>query len=472
MGAGMLVSLGQIGQEGLGLVRNIILARALGPAEMGLVAAVSLVGSLLETISDLGPDRLLIQSAEGNRPAFQGTCHSLLVVRGVVCAVLLAILAVPASRWIGRSDALWMLLMMSILPLLRGWLHLDGRRVQREGRFGIQVVTELSATAAGTLAAWGLVRLVPRAETLVWANLIQVGLLLLLSHLLAERRYELHWQRTTARQLWQFGWPLALNSLVMFAAMQGDRMVAVSAVPAADLGRLTMAFQITLVPALLISRIASTLWLPELSQFQKSRGEFQPRFDQIATILACVGLLFALGIQWGGNFLLRIFFGESYLVSASLLGWLGITQGIRILRALPSLAAMSRADSRNPLIANLLRSTGILASIGTAIAGWGMEAIVICGCLGEAVALVGSLWLLNKRHAISLQKVWRPMCWFATGVIGGGLVLHQGGVDSGWGVIALGIAGGSVWLLGRDVVGQRLSVAPVTEGVATGQCPA
>lgn len=466
----LYVAIAQAAAEGLGLVRNVILARALGPAEMGVVAALTLTLSLLDMISDFGPDRLLVQAEDGDREEFQATSHLLLLLRGVVTAGLLLLLSMPVGGWLARPDAAWMIATLTLVPLIRGAVHLDSKRVQRRLDFRGTMLVELSAACAATAAALVLAPRVQSAAVLVWVSLVQVVVLVGMSHFVAERPYRVGAQRDVLSRLMGFGWPLAMNGVIMFGALQGDRLVVMASASTADLGRYAVAFQLTMVPALLISRVASTVWLPWLSRCQGDAERFEQRVKGVADTLGVVALVFSLGILTLGNPVIRWLYGADFVVTGAVMMWLGTMQGIRILRAVPSLVALSRADSFNPLVSNLLRFAGIAAAAVAGMSGGGLSAIAACGCGGEMVALVGAVVLLKWRHQLEVWPVVRSSWNFTVGVLAAGVALYVPQLHEGLHGLGLMVAGAclvrAVWAAlpvrgGASGIGPRTSYEPV-----------
>src|SRR5689334_8515196 len=54
------------------LARYVVLARMVGPTELGLAATLILTAQFFESISDTGADRFIVQDATGDTPATQG----------------------------------------------------------------------------------------------------------------------------------------------------------------------------------------------------------------------------------------------------------------------------------------------------------------------------------------------------------------------------------------------------------------
>ena len=88
-GAGLYLAAALISQAS-GLVRYVVLARLLGPRELGLAAALTVTGSFFEMVTDTGSDRFLIQDPDGDLPAVQRMVQLVYVLRAVAIAVTLA----------------------------------------------------------------------------------------------------------------------------------------------------------------------------------------------------------------------------------------------------------------------------------------------------------------------------------------------------------------------------------------------
>src|SRR5690242_2104402 len=67
-GANVYLAGAVIGQA-CALLRYTLLARLLGPRQLGLVATLILVSNFFELVSDTGSDRFLVQDPDGDEPA-------------------------------------------------------------------------------------------------------------------------------------------------------------------------------------------------------------------------------------------------------------------------------------------------------------------------------------------------------------------------------------------------------------------
>ena len=69
--------------QAMSFARNAIVAHWLSKGDFGIAAAILLLLQLLETLSDLGADRLIVQARDGEEPRLIATAHATLVLRGV-----------------------------------------------------------------------------------------------------------------------------------------------------------------------------------------------------------------------------------------------------------------------------------------------------------------------------------------------------------------------------------------------------
>ena len=395
-----------LGTEVLALGRNILLARLLGPAEMGMVAIFAIGLRILEMGSDCATDRLLIQADDGDDPQLQATAHGLEIIRGAISSIILVALLVPFSILFDQSFATSSYIILGLVPLTRGLVHLDYKRFQRNLQFRAAAWIEIFAALSAILAA---------APSVIWLGdyrgvlivvLVQTSALVWASHWLAERPYRIAFHRELVLRILSFGWPLALNGLLLFSVFQGDRLVVALSCSAADLGRYSICFQLSLIPVLVLSRLISSIFFPLLSRYQGKRSEFLQLFELGNLLVSLIAVWLGLGIAFLAAPTIRLLYGDEFLLGGALFHLLAMMQATRLFRSLVSVAAVARGDSRQPLIVNLFRLSGVLMAIFLAASGMGLIAIAAASCLGELVAAVASIFI--SRHRLSIPPgLWK-----------------------------------------------------------------
>jgi O-antigen/teichoic acid export membrane protein len=397
----ILVSVNQIVVEGAVLFRNILLARLLGPEQMGMAIMLAITLRFLEMISYLAADRLLVQARDGNTSRFQSNAHGLEVIRGFLSGITLCALAYPAAIIFGYPDIAWAFSVLGLSPMLRGFIHLDYRRFQRILRFDLTLKVESLASICGLLAVWPAWILIGDYSVLVWISLIQAIAQVGFSHAYARRPYCLRFQRQYLFRMLKFGWPMLVNSLLMFGVFQGDRLIVAVSVTADQLSRFALALQLGLLPTLILARGSLSLLLPILSRQQDHKIIFQKLYQRSLLFLSLTAMVFAIGYLFFGNLVIALFFGANFVVDPAVLAWLGCALAIRIVRVGPSTAALALGDSKTLLFANMWRLGGLVIAAYAGLSGMGLSFISMAAAIGETLALIAGIFLLY-RHTICI----------------------------------------------------------------------
>ncbi len=392
-----------------GFARNIIVARLLTPADVGIGATFWITVALLQMISDLASDRLLIQAKDGDEPRFQDTLQLWEFGRGLLNSLLLFGLAWPVAYLFKTPQALWAFQCIALVPLLRGLCHLDVRRFHRQLRYRPQVSIELVAQVVALALAYPLCRWRGDYSAVLGLVFLHEFIRTLGSFVLAERRYRWAWSGPHVRRLLSFGWPLLANGLLLFAIMKGDRLIVGAAFSTYDLGLYAMAFALASAPFSLIAGVLNPLALPLLSAVQDQPAAFERRVRLCNAVYALAAGVVGIPLILCAPWLLERVYGPQYAAAGSVFMWLVTARMIWLLRVAPTLAAMARADTRNALLANVFRLTGVGLAVLAAGLGYALEAIAAAAGLGELLAAIAAVIMVCSRHGVSVRAVLLPM---------------------------------------------------------------
>jgi O-antigen/teichoic acid export membrane protein len=403
---GLKLGLNEIFAQAGSFVRSIILARLISPADFGVAATFALMFSLLQMVSNLATDTLLVQAENGDDPKFQDTVHTLQAIRGAAIALALVITGAPVARLFGVADAAWAFESLALVPLIKGFAHSDMFRFQRFSRFGPSIRVNIWATLLTTAASFPLALWLRNYAVMVWVLMIQAACTTVGSHLVSSRPYRLSPNRRYFRQMFAFGWPLLVNGLLMYLLLQGDRFVIGTAgrlfsqasYSLADLALYSLVASIVEMPAMLVANVATSLFLPALSRLSKERVRFEEEYRGCSLIVCLFAALTSGPLVFAGGWLIGLIYGPNYNSAGGVIIWLAAMQAVRITRVSPTLAAIALGDTKNLMIANLMRTPSFALMLVAAAAGGPLSWIAACGFAGELLGLSYSLWRLWRSH--------------------------------------------------------------------------
>ncbi len=434
------------------LLRYVLLARLLGPEQLGLAVALILTAQFFELVSDSGGDRFRIQDPSGNEPEVQKLVHLVWLGRGLAIAALLAALAVPLARFYGEPALVGGFLALAAAPLVAGFAHLDYRRMQRgsdfRGEGQVLFLSELASLLATAAAAW----LLRDFTAILYGLITRSAVIVLVSHLFAERRYALGFASAHARRLAAFGLPLMLNGLLLFAGSQGDRLLIGKQVGLAELGVYSAMILLIYYPTGTLQKVLTTMHLPLIAGAAKG-GDRARAMDRLGGQTLLLGLAMLVGYALVAPFAIPLLYGAGFRQPALLVAATGVLQVIRFLRLWPVTAALAIGRSRTVLLSNVLRLLAFPFAFLSVDWLGGLFGILLAFALGEALALLVSLMLVTRQLGARRRAGLKRVGLFATIsalVIGWAAAADRGAGTTGWLLLIGGSLASLAWLGMRE----------------------
>lgn len=405
----LMLSSGYAATSALFLLRSLIVARLVSVADYGIAATFAMVVAVTEMLSAIGLQQQLVQAKDGDQPALQKALQGFHLMRGVFSACVIAALAWPVAQFMKIPEAAPAYVVLALYPLIFGFTHYDVFRQSRNMAFGPLVAVNVLPALLSLLSLALLVWVIPDYRLMLAAMLVQALTYVLVSHLTAKRRYQIAFDRKVIARSLAFGWPLLLNSALLFLVFQGDKTIVGRLLGLEALAVLTMGFTLTLAPSLLISKTSQSFFLPLLSRTQDRPAQFEPRALAAIQAVSLAALALVVAITCIGGPLALLLLGERYAALPPLLIWLGLLQGIRVLKSGPTVVAMAQGHTGNAMIANLTRVVSLPLAYWIANTGGDLQQIIFVAILGEIIGFAISLSLLRARRPQQHPLFLRPL---------------------------------------------------------------
>lgn len=389
--------------QAFALVRYTILARLIGPEQLGLAALLILTSQFLENVSDTGGDRFLVQDRDGDRPEMLGLVHLAMGLRGMLMAVSLLALSIPVALFFKAPSLESSLAWLAVVPLIGGFVNYDMRRAQRTGDFrpeGMTIIISEAAALIGTaVAAWFL-----RDHTAVLYGLgLRAAAMVVTSHVMAKQPYRWSYSRGEAGRFAAFAAPLALNGVLLFATSQGDRLIIGGMVGPEALGYYSAILLLISSPLMALAKFLMTMHLPMLSAARERQAEFDTTVSRLGGRATMVALAAAAGFTLVGPLVTFILYGEKFLRPAVFFALLAVLQSARFVRFWPNTVALSIGKSSVVTITNLARLVAVPFAILSVVTGVGLDGVVAAFIGGEIIALLVGLYQLGRARAMHVD---------------------------------------------------------------------
>jgi hypothetical protein len=166
-----------------------------------------------------------------------------------------------------------------------------------------------------------------------------------------------------------------------------------------------------------VGNVGTSLFLPLLSRVRTFPAEFQKAYLRTFSFICLIATLITIPFIYAGPAIVVGIYGAKYAPAAGVVGWLAAMWGLRIIRYVPTLAALAHADTRAAMISNLIRSLAFAGSIYAAATGRPLAWIAISGLAGESLALPALMWRIGRRHGVSQVPCIAPLSGISFGMI-------------------------------------------------------
>ncbi len=380
----------------LALLRYVVLARLLGPAELGIAATIVVIGTFFDQIADVGTDRFIIQDREGGDEIVQGLVQTVTVGRGLVVACALLVSAIPLAIFFRTPALASGLALLAVSPAISGFTHLDSRRAQRAHDFRADALQTIGGEVCGFIAMCLSAVLLQDFRAVVVGIIVRSLSSVVITHILAQRPYRLSWSAAHWPRLARFSIPLMANGLMVFAASQSDRLIVSHELGPAALGFYSSVLLLIYYPAALLTRFSFTLSMPLIANARLDPKAQRRAIDALGGQILLLAVVMAAGFALVAPVMVPVLFGKRFQQPALMVGLVGCLQTVRFLMNGPTTIAMATGRTIMVLVSNLGH---VLAFVGALIGvrlGHDLMSLMAGFIIGEFLAVILSVTLVNR----------------------------------------------------------------------------
>lgn len=376
-------------------IRSVVLARFLGPEQVGLAAVIVVTAQFFDSVTDTGNDRFLIQDPAGDAPQALRLIHLAAVLKGATIATLLIILGGPIALFMKVPQVSSALQILALVPLIAGFTNFDFRVSQRHHHFAGEAKVLFFSEICGLIATVVAAILLRQFTAVLYGLTARALAAVLVSQIVAKQGYKLQYSREFARRLWRFGAPLMINGLLLFAATQSDRVIISRSLGPSDLGRYSVLLLLGVYPSATVMKFAATLFLPQITTGASSGGVVRSAADRLESISVLLSMGMAVGFAWLVPIVLPVIFGPGFRADNILVTLVGLIVSWRMMKTAPTTIAIAAGRTEIVLANNVCRLSGILGAIlGLQLIG-GLDGVAVGLIVGEIIANTSATLLLN-----------------------------------------------------------------------------
>ena len=404
------------------LVRNLLVARLISIENYGIAATFAMSMAIVEMMTALGIQQLMIQDKDGNDPKLQAALQGFHSLRSLFTGMLLFFLAYPIALFLGTSEIAWAYQLLAIVPIINGFYHFDIYRLQRKMIYLPSLLSSFVPALISVLLVMPLFAIYGDYRVMLYAIIAQSIFGLITSHLVAERPYRFVFDFSIIGRIVNFGWPLLINNIMLFAVFHGEKLIVGRELGMKDLAILAMGLTLTLTPSQVMATTAQTFFLPQLSAAKDDNVRFS--YLSIVTLQTSLlnGLILVTGVVFFGAPIVDLLLGEKYHALIPYLVWLSIMQAARVFKAGSAVIAVAQGKTENAMVGNMFRVISLPLSWYVLSTGGNLQSVIWIAIVAECAGYTMSLFLVHYRIGLNLTQMVLPIvsatcllgfsCWY------------------------------------------------------------
>jgi O-antigen/teichoic acid export membrane protein len=299
--------------RGLAFLKIAILARVLSPTQFGLFGIASLLLSLLETLTETGINIVLIQS-KTDLFEYINAAWVVSIIRGILISVFILVLSPFIVFFFHTPDALGIILFISLVPFVRGFINPAEVKFQKDLNFHLQFWFQSGLFLIDAIVSIIVVLITHSVFSMVWGMLISALVEVILSLIFIKPRPKLAIEKGYFKEIFHKGIWVTGYTIFNYFAENLDNIVIGRVMGAANLGLYQMAYKISILPLTEISDVVSSVAFPVYTKITDDSKRLQKAFFKTVFLVFFGSALLGIIIFFFPEWIIRILLGEKWLI--------------------------------------------------------------------------------------------------------------------------------------------------------------
>ena len=342
-----------MGLKLLTMIKIFVFARIFAPEDFGIFATAGLVVSFVMLFGEMGMNQAIIRHKEDAKKLMD-TAFTMNILVAFLFFVVIFALAPVAARIFDNPDLVLFIRFLSY-SAFGAALTLPSVMWDREMRFGISklpTLFSLIATFIVTIVAAVVYNL--GTWSLFFGGF--AGFIANMATIWAIAPYKPHprFDLSQAKQLYLFGWPLLISSILGYMVWQGDDLMVRYFWGDTELGYYTIAFYLPMYLTQIVNMVSSVL-LPAFSKVQDYKEKLEYAFTMSNKYLAIICVPIGMGMCVFAPQIIHYLYSDKWAPAIPVLQIFALAFMFRVSTGYNwTLLVISKGKTKYPMYANLI----------------------------------------------------------------------------------------------------------------------
>ncbi len=446
---GVYVGCGFVGQQGLAVIRTMVLARLLTPEDFGQLSIVMVTIFAGLMLTEFSLEGALLQKTE-LPDRYIHAAWTIMAIRGAILFILVQMVAPWIAAMFDHPEVEVLLRVGSMSFLFVSFSAVSMTLLLRELRYRSRVILDVAREFVGGFFAIALALWIGNVWALLIGFLIGQMIPLLGTWFFHSYRPRVVFDREAFSHYWEFGRHLYFSGVLTYLITRGAYLTVGKLRGLEDLGHYQMVAGIAEMVTRGVSGTVSQVVLPAYTRLTTEGRNLVDAFEEVWRILLYLLLPLTAILSMFHSEVVELMLGDQWLSSSFILAILLVGQAIRAFAA--SCGTFILSSGRTYYLSRIKCAEAVcfMVLIVPFTKIWGLVGAASCSVIVSCVSLVAHIYAVHQVTPIIkrvLKRTSEPLVVTLTCVALVWQVVPEG---LGYSVICMilwsGIWGGYIWL--------------------------
>jgi O-antigen/teichoic acid export membrane protein len=314
--------------RGLSVLRTIVLARLLTPEQFGIFGIAAVVLGIVEMITETGINVILIQDKNSNNLQSQiNAAYSFSILRGIVISLIILISIPFVAAFFDAPQSAFIIGLIAIVPLLRGFINPSVVRIQKDLRFNVDFVFRSCLTIVDAVVAISLTWWLRTPEGLVLGLIASALTEIYISHRYLRPKPIFSWNNDKITNLIKRGKWMTGAGIFSYIATRTPEISIGKIMSVSNLGIYQMAYRFSVVFIDEIIEVFNRVSFPVFSKFEEERERLLHAYIKQSGVVLVMAVFIMTIVYISSDVIIPLLLGpqwESISNYTRLMVWLGL----------------------------------------------------------------------------------------------------------------------------------------------------
>ncbi len=295
----------------IALLRTAILARIFNPVQFGLFGIASLVLALVEILTDTGINVFLVQ-AKGDVRKYLNTAWIVSIIRGIIIGLLIFLTSWVTAGFFNSNDAIGLLMLISVVPIIRGFINPAVAFFQKELQFNKEFYYRSLVFLIDSLVSILFAVITKNIYSLVIGLIFSAVFEVIFSFIYASPRPKFEINKKYLSLIFHKGKWVTAAGVFNYAFSNLDSIIVGKMLGTYSLGVYQMAYKISVNPLMELSDVISRVTFPIYVKIAGDKLRAKKAFLKSLLIISLIALPIGLIAFLFTDLIVNILLGEKW----------------------------------------------------------------------------------------------------------------------------------------------------------------